>query len=51
MICIIFMSVQQCLKDKLRYVRPPLWFSGQEFLTTDPEVPGSISGPTIFSEK
>jgi hypothetical protein len=26
----------------------PLW---PEFLTTDPEVPGSISGTTRFSEK
>jgi hypothetical protein len=30
--------------------RPPLWSSG-EFLATDPEVLGSISGATIFSEK
>jgi hypothetical protein len=28
--------------------RPPLW---SEFLATDPEVPGSISGATKFSEK
>jgi hypothetical protein len=27
-------------------VGPPLWF-----LATDPEVPGSIAGPTTFSEK
>jgi hypothetical protein len=26
--------------------RPPLWSSGQEFLATDPEVPGSIPGTT-----
>jgi hypothetical protein len=31
--------------------RPPLWSSGQEFLATDPEVPGSISGATRFTEK
>jgi hypothetical protein len=29
---------------------PPLWSSDQ-FLATDPEVPGSISGPSRFSEK
>jgi hypothetical protein len=28
-------------------IRPPLWSSGQEFLTTDPGVPGSISGHYI----
>jgi hypothetical protein len=31
-------------------VRPPLWSSGQEFLTANPEVPGSITGATRFSE-
>jgi hypothetical protein len=31
--------------------RPPLWSSGQEFLATDPEVPGSIPGATKFAEK
>jgi hypothetical protein len=31
--------------------RPPLWSSSHEFLATDPEVPGSISGPIRFSEK
>jgi hypothetical protein len=31
--------------------RPPLWSSVQEFLATDPEVPGSIPGATRFSEK
>jgi hypothetical protein len=30
---------------------PPLWYSSQEFLATDPEVPGSIPGATRFSEK
>jgi hypothetical protein len=31
--------------------RPPLWSSGKSFLATDPEVPGSIPGPThIFRE-
>jgi hypothetical protein len=31
---------------------PPLWSSGQSFwLVTDPEVSGSISDPTKFSEK
>jgi hypothetical protein len=28
-----------------------LWSSRQEFLATDPEVPGSIPRPTRFSEK
>jgi hypothetical protein len=28
----------------------PLWSSSQEFLATDPEVPGSIPGATRFSE-
>jgi hypothetical protein len=31
--------------------RPPLLSSGQEFLATDPEVSGSVPGPTRFSEK
>jgi hypothetical protein len=35
----------------LLFYRPPLWSSGQEFLATDPEVPGSIPGATRFSEK
>jgi hypothetical protein len=30
--------------------RPPLWFSGKEFLATDPEVWGSIPGAIRFSE-
>jgi hypothetical protein len=37
------------------YIRPnvcvsPLFFMS-EFLATDPEVPGSIPGPTRFSDK
>jgi hypothetical protein len=32
-------------------VGPPLWSSGQEFLPTDPEVPGFIPGATRLSEK
>jgi hypothetical protein len=28
-----------------------LWSGSQEILDTDPEVPGSISGATRFSEK
>jgi hypothetical protein len=30
------------LRKVLKPTRPPLWSSGQEFLATDPEVPGSI---------
>jgi hypothetical protein len=32
-------------------LRPPLWSSGQEFLATDPEIPGSIPSAITFSEK
>jgi hypothetical protein len=35
----------------LTFLWPPLWSTGQEFLATDPEVPGPIPGATRFSEK
>jgi hypothetical protein len=35
----------------LPHFRPPLWSSGKELLATDPEVLGSISGASRFSEK
>jgi hypothetical protein len=37
--------------ENVLYQGPPLWSSSQEFLATDPEIPGSIPGAATFSEK
>jgi hypothetical protein len=34
---------------KIQFAASVVWWS--EFLATDPEIPGSISGATTFSEK
>jgi hypothetical protein len=44
-------SLSEQGKSRYSHHCMPLWSSGQEFLATDPEVPGSIPGYTIFYEK